>query len=118
MWACLIAPLSSAVPSVVVGHLLAILPSFYCLFQIYKYLFRLQNFNITAFFAGYRSQPSLLRGFWYKVGQQLQVHGKPGLTMALSPCVVPLGILRVGALRPATLAAAVYPVILFVTFDS
>ena len=37
--------------------------------------------------------------------------GKPGLTMALSPCVVPLGLLRVGALRPATLAASVYPVV-------
>ena len=40
------------------------------------------------------------------------------LTMALSSCVVPLGFLRVGALRPATLAASVYLVVLFDTFGS
>ena len=40
------------------------------------------------------------------------------LTMALSSCVVPLGLLRVGAMRPTTLAASIYPVILFDTLGS
>ena len=36
--------------------------------------------------------------------QWLQVLGKPGYTMALSLCGVPLEPLRVGAMRPITLA--------------
>ena len=36
--------------------------------------------------------------------QRLQVPGKPGYTMALSLCGVPLEPLRVGTMRPVTLA--------------
>ena len=36
--------------------------------------------------------------------QRLQVPGKPGYTMALSLCGVPLEPLRIGAMRPVTLA--------------
>ena len=62
--------------------------------------------------------PPFCAVFGTKLGNSCRFTGKPGLTMALSPCVVPLGILRVGALRPAILAASVYPVILFDTFGS
>ena len=51
---------------------------------------------------------STVAGFWVSLV----------LTMALSSCVVPLGLLRVGALRLATLVDSIYPVILFDTFGS
>ena len=46
--------------------------------------------------------------------QRLQIPSKPGYTMALSLCGVPLELLRVGAMRPVTLAASVCLVYLFV----
>ena len=45
--------------------------------------------------------------FGMKLRQLLQVHGKPGLTMAFPPCLVPWGHLWVDASWPATLAVLV-----------
>ena len=42
--------------------------SFFILLFVFNYknIIQLTNFNIAAFFVGYRSWPFLLRGFWYK----------------------------------------------------